>query len=396
MEYCFPEKVREEKKSLIREVAERGSKIPGFVSLALGNPASECIPVDILKQAAEEVFTDDPMSVLQYGPLSGCEKLREWIKNDVVSRKGGVEEGNTVLMLTGSGKALGYVSRTLCGEGDEVFVDEFSYPNAINSMKYVGANVVGIPMDDKGMIPEALEEAAKSGKGTWIYLIPNFQNPTGLTMPLERRKEIYEVARKYNLVIYEDDPYGDIQFDGEPIPVMKSFDIDGRVLYAGSFSKTLSAGLRVGYLYGDQRLINKIASVKNADGQDPIYNQKIVARALELIDFPAHIKMIREAYGRKCHQMIDCLKKYCSDKVEILVPQGGMFIWVTIPEDVDAEAFNDAVINAGVGVVKSAAFATTKNKGHAFRLNFSAQTEKSIEEGTQIFGEISKKFIDQK
>lgn len=393
MVYKFPEKVMGKRDSLIREIAEKGRSIPGFLSFALGDPASESIPVERLQQCAAEVFAENPMSVLQYGPMNGDSDLAAWVYNRLTQVKKLPAEGQKVLLLTGSGKALGLVPRTLCAEGDRAFCDAFTFPNAFNSMKNVGATPVGIPMDEKGMIPEALEKEAAKGKGKYIYLIPNFQNPTGMTMPLDRRKELYEVARKYDLLIYEDDPYGEIRFAGETVPPIKSLDTDGRVMYVGSFSKTLSAGLRVGFLYGAQELVGKIASVKSADGQDPLYNQKIVIKCLEGMDYEAHLKEISAIYGQKCMAMAEGLRQYCAPSCGIHVPEGGMFLWVTVPETVDMDAMSDAALKAGVGVVKSAAFAVDPAQpGHAFRLNFSAPSLDVIREGVKRFGDVTKAF----
>lgn len=393
MVYKFPEKVMGKRDSLIRDIAEKGRSIPGFLSFALGNPASESIPVERLQQCAAEVFAENPMSVLQYGPMNGDIDLADWVYNRLTQVKKMPGEGQKVLLLTGSGKALGLVPRTLCAEGDRAFCDAFTFPNAFNSMKNVGATPVGIPMDEKGMIPEALEREAAKGKGKYIYLIPNFQNPTGMTMPLERRKELYEVARKYDLLIYEDDPYGEIRFAGEAVPSIKSLDTDGRVLYVGSFSKTLSAGLRVGFLYGAQELVGKIATVKSADGQDPLYNQKIVIKCLKGMDYDAHLKEISAIYGKKCMTMAEGLRQYCAPSCGIHVPEGGMFLWVTVPEMVDIDAMSEAALKAGVGVVKSAAFAVDPvQAGHAFRLNFSAPSLDVIREGVKRFGDVTKDF----
>ena len=393
MTYPYPEKSLLELKSLIRAVTERGSNIPGFISFALGSPAPECIPVDLMRQAYLDVFDQDPMAVLAYGPQIGDIRLRNWIIDYMAARQNCPSVGQDVVMLTGSGQGLRLAPHTLCDDGDEVYLDLFTYPNATYAAHYLGAKPVAIEGDDDGMLPDKLEEAARSKKGKLIYLIPNFQNATGRTMPLKRRKEIYEVAKKYHLAIYEDDPYGEIRFSGDHIPSFKSFDSEDLVIYSGSFSKTLSAGLRVGFLFGPEAMMKKITAVKNTDGQAPLYNQKIIFRALELIDLDAHIRQLRETYGRKCRLMEQALKSSGSSQCRILVPDGGMFMWVEIPETVDIDAMSDAMIEAGVGPVKSAAFTSDLSRpGHAFRLNYSAPSETDIEKGASLFGQVTRLF----
>ena len=394
MNYRFPQKVSENRLSLIRETADRGRAVPGFISFAMGNPAAETIPVDLISQSASEVLCEDPMSILQYGPATGDPKLLAWIKNRLVRCKDAPEKGNKVMLLAGSGKGLALVPRTLCTEGDAAFCDAFSYPNSFNCMRNAGVVPIGIPADEAGMIPELLEEKARQTPGKYLYLIPNFQNPTGRTMPLERRKEIYRIAQKYDLIIYEDDPYGEIRFRGEEIPSIKSLDTDGRVLYAGSFSKTLSAGLRVGFLYGPDALIDKLISVKDADGQDPLYSQKIIVRCLEKMDYDAHLKSISEVYARKCGLITRGLREHCPDVCRFSSPDGGMFVWVTLPEGTDVIRLNDALIGAGVGAVRSEAFSVMpEDPGHAFRLNFSAPSDTDIRKGTEIFGQTIRKYL---
>lgn len=395
MKYRVPERLNRNTRNLILEVAEKGRSIPGFISLAMGNPAEEAIPADLIRTCMEEVMAEDLVGLLQYGPMSGDAALMEWVKNRLVGDKGCAPEGNRVILLSGSGKGLSLIARTLCQEGDEAYCDDFCFMNATANMRNVGAAAVGIPGDDQGMIPEALEERARSGKGKYIYLIPNFHNPMGITIPLQRRKDLYEVARRYDLVIYEDDPYGDIRFAGEPVPSFKSLDTDGRVVYAGSFSKTLSAGLRVGYLYAPEGLADKLAAVKTADGQEPLLNQRVIGRCLSKLDFNDYLASISRIYGRKCALMADTLRRSCSARCRILVPEGGLFIWVELPEGADMDAVNEAAIAAGVGVVPSAAFAVDETKpGHAFRLNFSALPDEKIVRGAEIFGEVTQRFCD--
>lgn len=395
MKYRVPERLNRNTRNLILEVAEKGRSIPGFISLAMGNPAEEAIPADLIRTCMEEVMAENLVGLLQYGPMSGDAALMEWVKNRLVSDKGCAPEGNRVILLSGSGKGLSLIARTLCQEGDEAYCDGFCFMNATANMRNVGAVAVGIPGDDQGMIPEALEERARSGKGKYIYLIPNFHNPMGITIPLQRRKDLYEVARRYDLVIYEDDPYGDIRFAGESVPSFKSLDTDGRVVYAGSFSKTLSAGLRVGYLYAPEGLTDKLAAVKTADGQEPLMNQRVIGRCLSKLDFNDYLASISGIYGRKCALMADTLRRSCSARCRILVPEGGLFIWVELPEEADMDAVNEAAIAVGVGVVPSAAFAVDETKpGHAFRLNFSALPDEKIVRGAEIFGEVTRRFCD--
>lgn len=393
MTYPYPEKSQLELKSLIRAVTERGSTIPGFISFALGSPAPECIPVNLMRQAYLDVFDREPLSVLAYGPQIGDNRLRKWIADYMQERQNCPPDGQDVVMLTGSGQGLRLAPQTLCNDGDEVYLDLFTYPNATYAAHYLGAKPVAIEGDDDGMLPEKLEAAARSGRGKLIYLIPNFQNPTGRTMPLKRRQEIYAIARKYRLAIYEDDPYGEIRFSGEPVPTFKSFDTEDLVIYSGSFSKILSAGLRVGFLFGPEEMMKKITAVKNTDGQAPLYNQMIIYRALELIDLESHIQLLRDTYGRKCRLMEEALKASCSSKCRILVPEGGMFMWVEIPPSVDIDAMSDAMIEAGVGPVKSAAFTSDLSvPGHAFRLNYSAPSEEEIVKGSELFGKVTRQF----
>ena len=390
----FPEKVTKTVPSIIRAVMDKGAEIPNFISLAMGNPAKEAIPADVILQAIEEITKENPMLFMQYGPQVGYGPLLDWISKYLIEKKG-FSTDNKVLLLTGSGVGLGLVPRCFCNEGDEVFMDEFSFTNGINAVTNAGAVPVGIKMDKEGMIPEELEKAAQSGKGKYIYLIPNFHNPLGMTMPMERRKAIYEIAQRYDLLIYEDDPYGDIRFKGEHIPAIKSLDVDGRVIYAGSFSKTLSAGLRVGYLYVNTKFFPSMLSLKTSmDGQSPLLNQMIVHRSLSKLDFPSYIQNVCDIYGRKCEIMVNALHQYCDERISFVEPEGGMFVWVELPGEMDSVQVFEKCLEKGVGIVRSIGFATDyeKNPGNAFRLNYTFATDEEIEKGIQILGEVLKEF----
>lgn len=396
IQYTLPPKATAQKGSFIREIFERGQGIPGFISFGIGNPASEAIPVEAIQKAFAEVVTEQPLDILQYGPMSGSARLADQIVERLVTKKNMPKEGQGILISSGSGQCLGLVPRTLCSEGDEVFMDEYTFTNGISAPKTAGAVPVAVAMDDDGMLPEALEEVAKSGKGKYIYVIPNFQNPTGITMPEERRRAIYEVAKKYNLFIYEDDPYGELRFTDKKIPTFKEMDTEDLVLYAGSFSKTLSAGLRVGYLYGPEAVINAIQSIKAAaDGQMPLVTQLVVSKVLDSIDYEDHLQRVSSIYKEKYEILASTLATYGSDKVKLTKALGGMFVWMTLPDTVDPDAFFEACMEAKVGIITSAAFSTKGlTSGNSFRLSFSFPTKEKIEEGAKILGEVTKRFCD--
>lgn len=397
MSFKLPNKSTSEGPNVIREVFERGAGITGFISFGIGNPASEAIPVEIIQHIFNEVVNSNPIELLQYGPMNGDQHLREQTVEHLLTKRNMPKEGQEILLSTGSGQCLGLVPRTICSDGDEVYMDAYTFTSGINAVHNAGAVPVGIEMDDDGMIPAALEAAAKSGKGRYIYLIPNFQNPTGLTMPLERRKAIYEVACKYDLFIYEDDPYGEIRFTDEAVPTFKSMDKENRVLYAGSYSKTVAAGLRVGFLYGPAHLIEAIQGVKNnSDGQMPLVTQRVVSRMLDTIDYDEQLKNVSRIYKEKCQLMLDTFDKFGTAEVKLTRPSGGMFIWMTMPDRVDSNAFFEACMEKKVGIIKSSAFATPGTpEGKSFRLNYTFPTKEDIAAGMEIVGKLAKKFCER-
>ncbi|WP_251440731.1 PLP-dependent aminotransferase family protein [Veillonella intestinalis] len=393
--FQIPEKAMLKGPNFIRKVFERGAGIPGFISFGIGNPASEAIPVKAIQEAFDYVVNNNPIELLQYGPMAGDAKLAQQTVDRLITVRHMPSEGQQLLISIGAGQDLGLVPRTLCEAGDEVYMDAYTFTNGITAVRNVGAKAIGIPMDDKGMIPEALAERAKSGKGRYIYLIPNFQNPTGITMPLERRKEIYAVAAKYNLFIYEDDPYGEISFTDYSVPTFKEMDTDNRVIYAGSYSKTLSAGLRVGFLYGPKQAIEAIQALKNnSDGQMPLVTQRVVSRLLDVLDYDAQIQHVAKVYKEKADLMMATFREHGSDKIHFVEPTGGMFLWMTMPEGVDCDAFFEACMEHKVGIVPGAAFAADGvPAGQSFRFSFTYPSKEDIVKGMTIVGQLTKEFV---
>ncbi|MFI3115500.1 MAG: PLP-dependent aminotransferase family protein [Clostridia bacterium] len=393
MEYKLADKIKNTGTSGIRIAMERTALIPECISFGIGNPAPEAIPTEKILNSIRKVIEGDPMKILQYGSGFGFQPLVDHTLNHLINDLNLPKEDNSLTLINGSGHGLGLLPRVLCDAGDVVFADEFTFPNGVNAAKANGAIIESIKMDKFGMIPEELEKSAKKGKGKYIYLIPNFHNPTGITIPLERRKELYEIARKYDLVIYEDDPYGEIRFTGERVPSFKSFDTDNRVIFAGSYSKVMSAGIRVGYLYGPTKLIQVINDVKGcSDGGSAFLNQMTVSFTLDQVEYAPYIQNICDIYGKKCKILTDSIKEYCSDKFTFIEPEGGMFLWLDAPKDLDIEAFFDKCLENKVCVLPSSGFATSSNNGHSFRLNFTALSDDKIVEGIKRLGKVTHEF----
>lgn len=394
MSFSIPERSTLKGPNFIRAVFERGAGIPGFISFGIGNPAPEAIPVKAIQDAFDKLVHENPMLLLQYGPMQGDAHLAEQTLHRLVNTHHMNPDGQSLLISVGAGQLLGLVPRTVCEPGNEVYMDAYTFTSGINAVRNTGAIAKGIAMDEFGMIPEALDEAVKSGKGKYVYLIPNFQNPTGITMPLKRRKAIYEVASKHDLFIYEDDPYGEIRFAGDYVPTFKSFDTENRVLYAGSYSKTLSAGLRVGFMFGPKEVVDVIQVLKNnCDGQMPLVTQRVVSTVLDNVSYDEQIEEVRRVYKMKWDAMYETFQQYASSKVHITVPTGGMFAWMTMPEDVDCDAFFEACMEHKVGIVPSGAFAADGiPNGRAFRLSYTVPTVETIKEGMKILGELTVQF----
>ncbi len=397
MKLMLPSKARHSLPNLIREVSERGASIPDFISLAIGNPAAEAIPSEALKRSIEDLLSGNLLTLFEYGPASGDSAFKALTKQRLVEKKQFPSDHHSVTVLNGSTHGLGLVPRTVCSEGDEIYFEELSFTGAIRAAHAAGCIPVSIRTDDKGMLPDELAKAAASGKGKMIYLNPNFHNPTGITMPLERRKEIYRVAQQYELLIYEDDPYGDIRFYGDAIPCFKAIDPDGRVIFAGSYSKTISPGLRMGYLYGPDSLIQACNTAKSSmDGESPLLTQRTIVRTLQTIDYEKQIEKICTLYRRRCQILLRTLYAYASPAVQFTEPEGGMFVWAELPATVSMDQFYEELFRHGVGAVRSEAFAVdpVHTPGHGFRLNFTYPSIDALETGARRFADVTRMLCD--
>lgn len=396
MDYIFSDKVSSLQPSVIREILKFTSD-PEVISLAAGNPAPEAFPVKEIAGITAKLLAENPINALQYSVTEGYTPLRDRLK-ERMKKAGCFDENSDELIITsGAQQANELACKVLLNEGDTLFCEAPSFIGSLNAFKSYNVNLVGVPMEEDGMKLDALEEALKTAnKPKLIYIIPNFQNPTGLCTSLEKRKAIYELAKKYGVMILEDNPYGDIRFAGENIPSIKTMDKDGIVIYSRTFSKTLAPGLRVGYVSAPKPVIQKMVVCKQvSDVHTNIMAQMICDEYLKNYDMDAHLEEIRAVYRHKCGLMLDGIDKNFSKKITVTKPEGGLFIWATLPEGSDMMGFcNTAVKKYKVAVVPGTAFLIHEtDKTSSFRLNFSTPTDEQLIKGCEILGKLSKEMF---
>ena len=310
MNYAFSDKVTGLQASAIREILKFTSD-PEVISFAAGNPAPEAFPVDDIKQISEELLKENPILALQYSITEGYTPLRDAVKERMLKEGNFNPERDEIIITSGAQQANELSCKVMLNEGDTLICEAPSFIGSLNSFKSYNVNLVGVELEDDGINIEKLEEAIKANKNIKIlYLIPNFQNPTGKTMSLDKRKKALELAKKYNFLILEDNPYGDLRFNGEDIPTIKSMDTDGHVIYSGSFSKVLAPGLRIGYVCAPREIIQKIVVCKQvSDVHSNIWAQAVAHKFITTRDFDKHIKGLKEIYRKKCTLMLSEIKR---------------------------------------------------------------------------------------
>ena len=393
MEYNFSKKLAELKPSAIREIFKSLSD-PTIISFAAGNPSPESFPVNDLARLSAEIFENEASFALQYGITEGYTPLREAITARQKSRFGEsmVKDTDTTLVVTGGQQGLELSCKAFCNEGDAVICENPSFIGALNAFRSNGVKTIGVDMEDDGINLEKLEETLKNTKNAkLLYLIPTFQNPSGTCMSLEKRLAVLELAKKYGIVILEDNPYGELRFAGEDIPTIKSLDTEGLVIYCSSFSKILSAGMRIGFIIAPSEIASKMVVAKQVeDVHTNLFFQMLCHKYITTCDLDAHIAKINELYRRKCNLMLECIDKYVpADKVTFTRPEGGLFIWGTVKNCTDASFVVKKAIEKKVAVVPGTAFnCDTEAPSPSFRLNYSTPSDEQIIEGVKRLGEV--------
>lgn len=397
MNYKFSEKVSHIQASAIREILKFTSD-PEVISLAAGNPAPEAFPVKEITRISNEIFNEDPILALQYSLSEGYTPLRDLLKKDLEAKGEFDPEKDELIITSGAQQANAMIAKVLCDPDDIICCEAPSFIGSLNAFKSYNVCLKGITLEEDGMNLAELEDVLKTGKVKVIYVIANFQNPTGLTTSLEKRKGIYELAKKYGAVILEDNPYGDLRFDGENIPSMKSMDKDGVVAYSRTFSKVLAPGIRVGYISAPKEIVNKMVICKQVDDvHTNIWAQVLAYRFLTECDMNEHLASLRKIYKHKCELMLEQIEKNFSSKITYTKPQGGLFVWCTLPEGSDMTSFcTRAVQEFKVAVVPGNAFMVSESdKTASFRLNFSTPTDEQLIAGCEKLGRLSKEMFGE-
>ena len=392
-EVLFSDVFKKLKGNIIRELYKWTTQ-PGFISFAGGNPDPITFPAEQLAEIAHRILLENGTFALQYGVSSGALPLREFVA-DLMTREGVPSKVENISIMTGSQQTMDMLARSLLNPGDTVLVESPTYVAALKIFSIYGANIVPVDGDDCGMIPESLEEKLNEGPVKLIYMIPNFQNPSGITLPWERRRQIMEIVQKHNVLVIEDDPYGKLRVDGEAVPHMKTLDTLGQVIYMGSFSKTIAPGLRVAYAVTNEEIAKKLVLAKqNDDMHTPTLNQLIVNEYCRQGLWEPHIQESCALYRRKRDAVLDLLKKYFPKQMKWIVPEGGLFLWSELPEGYSSMELLDFVLPAKVAYVPGESFFVDGRGKGTMRLNFANASFETMEPGLKLLGEQIGRYLN--
>jgi 2-aminoadipate transaminase len=384
IQWHFSERAQQLQSSFIREILKITQR-PEIISFAGGLPSPATFPVERMKEAYDRVLTNSGKVALQYGPTDGYAPLREWIANSL-STEGGKIVPEQILMTSGSQQALDLLGKVLVDEGSRVLVETPSYLGALQAFSVYRPEFVSVDTDDDGLVPSSIDAVADGAR--MLYALPNFQNPTGRSLSVERRVELVETCARHGLPLIEDDPYGSLSYKGAPMPKMVAMNPDG-VIYMGSFSKVLTPGIRLGYVCAPLPLVRRLELAKQAaDLHTAQLTQMVVHDVVKDGFLDEHIPTIRTLYGNQCQVMLDAMAEHFPSGVTWTKPEGGMFIWVTLPKHIDAMKLLDLSLAAKVAFVPGSPFYANEPETNTMRLSFVTVPPERIREGIAILGKL--------
>ena len=400
MEYKFASRMDRMKASEIRELLKLTAK-PEIISFAGGLPAPELFPVKEIAQVSHDLVLKEGQKLLQYATTEGRPTLREKIAKRMTEKYSTPVDMNDILITTGSQQCLDFAGKLFLDPGDVVLCESPSYLGALNAFNAYQPVFKEVPTDGEGIIPEELDKIlATTPKCKFIYVIPDFQNPTGICWSLERRKKFIEVINKYDLPVFEDNPYGELRYRGESFPTLKSMDTKGLrgesfptlksmdtkglVSFLGTFSKIFCPGLRLGWIAGPHTIVEKFVMIKqSADLHTSNFDQGVADAYMDSYDLDAHVKEIVELYGHRRDLILKTMEEEFPEGVEFTRPDGGLFLWVTVPEGVSARKVFDKCIEQKVAAVIGDAFYPNDKTDRSLRVNYSCMPDDKIVEGVK-------------
>ncbi len=384
IEWRFSERASQLQSSFIREILKITQR-PEIISFAGGLPSPATFPVEHMKAAFDKVLSENGKVALQYGPTDGYPLLREWIAKSLSTDSCTIMP-EQVLMTSGSQQALDLLGKVLIDEGSRVLVETPSYLGALQAFSVYRPEFKSVATDDHGLVPSSIEPVAEGAR--MLYALPNFQNPTGRSLSIERRVELVETCARLGIPLIEDDPYGALSYKGEPFPKMLNMNPDG-VIYMGSFSKVLTPGIRLGYVVAPLPLIRRLELAKQAaDLHTAQLTQMVVYEVIKDGFLDQHIPKIRTLYANQCQAMLDAMAESFPASVTWTKPEGGMFIWVTLPKHIDAMKLLDQAIAAKVAFVPGAPFYANEPETNTLRLSFVTVPPERIREGVAVLAKL--------
>ena len=402
-DYRYAQRTLQMKSSAIRELLKFAER-PDVISFAGGMPAPEVFPIKEFKEACLKVLTENGAACLQYGSTDGYMPLREMIARHS-ARYGITVNVDNILPTSGSQQALDLLGRIFINPGDRILVESPTYVGALQAWRTYGAEFIPVPYDDDGMITDELEARLRAGP-KFIYVLPNFQNPTGVTLSYERRLKLIELADRYGVPIIEDDPYGQLRYEGENLPAIEVLDsqtrlqgtsYSGNVIYLSTFSKTLAPGIRLAWVVAPPEIINKLSLAKQgADLHTSTFNQIVAYEVAKGGFLDEHVKIIRKTYKERLNVMIDTLEEHMPDGIKWTKPKGGLFLWVTTPECLDCQDFFEDAVKEKVAFVPGTSFFAEGGGHNTMRLNFSNATPEKINEGISRLAKVIKIHLSKK
>lgn len=378
----FAERMNDVKASDIRELLALVNK-PEIISFAGGLPAPELFPVDKIQAATDAVLQENGRAALQYGPTDGILRLREQICERIYAKNAIKADPSDIIITAGSQQGLDFVARLFVNPGDAVLMESPSYLGAINAFKLSQPVFGEVPTDDGGMIMEELDKMLASTPNVkMIYVIPDFQNPSGRTWSLERRQKFMEIVNRYEVMVIEDNPYGELRYKGEYLPSLKSMDTKGLVIYLGTFSKILAPGYRLAWICASNAVIEKINLIAQAAVlQSSTTSMMVVSKFIDMFDLDEHVETVRAVYEHRCNVMMDAMAKYFPKEVKYTIPDGGLFTWAELPDYIDTKVMATDALAQNVAYVPGIGFFPNGNNHHCMRLNYSCMPDERIEEG---------------